>query len=65
MGEKGATLGMPIDQFTNEAFEGLEAGKDTVVVGYIPPREVFFDILEKRRKTFEGLTDATRPHMGA
>jgi hypothetical protein len=63
MGEKGATLGMPIDQFTNEAFEGLQAGKDTVVVGHIPPREVFFEILEKRRKAFEKLADVTRPQM--
>ncbi|KAL2857167.1 hypothetical protein BJY01DRAFT_231176 [Aspergillus pseudoustus] len=50
MGEKGATLGMPIKQFTDEAFKGLQAGQDQVVVGHIEPREVFFDILEKKRK---------------
>ncbi|KAL3465537.1 hypothetical protein BJX64DRAFT_275136 [Aspergillus heterothallicus] len=51
MGKKGATLGMPIDQFTDEAFKGLQAGQDQVVVGHIEPREVFFDILEKKQAT--------------
>lgn len=26
-------MGMPLDQFTNEAYEGLAAGKEEVVVG--------------------------------
>ncbi|KAL2808601.1 hypothetical protein BJX63DRAFT_424480 [Aspergillus granulosus] len=60
MGEKGAQFGMPIDQFTDEAFRDLQAGLDQVVVGHLEPREVFFDILEKKRKAVEGLADATQ-----
>lgn len=29
----GRQIGMPLDQFTKEAYEGLAAGKEEVVVG--------------------------------
>ncbi|KAL8867919.1 MAG: hypothetical protein Q9174_005345, partial [Haloplaca sp. 1 TL-2023] len=31
--KNGRQMGMPLDQFTNEAYEGLAAGKEEVVVG--------------------------------
>ncbi|KAL4913445.1 hypothetical protein BDW62DRAFT_192605 [Aspergillus aurantiobrunneus] len=55
MGEKGAHIGMPLDKFTIEAFNGLQKGLDQVVVGQVGSNEVFHDILEKRRSEFENL----------
>ncbi|KAL4869427.1 hypothetical protein BDV12DRAFT_185133 [Aspergillus spectabilis] len=60
MGPHGAKIGMPLDQFTDEAWKGLQEGKDTIVVGAVEPRELFYDILEKRRKGFEILADMLR-----
>ncbi|KAL8951304.1 MAG: hypothetical protein Q9183_007467, partial [Haloplaca sp. 2 TL-2023] len=31
--KNGRQMGMPIDQFTNEAYDGLAAGKEEVLVG--------------------------------
>ncbi len=31
--KNGSQFGMPLDQFTNEAYEGLAAGKEEVAVG--------------------------------
>ena len=31
--KNGRQIGMPLEQFTNEAYEGLAAGKEEVVVG--------------------------------
>ncbi|KAL3474656.1 hypothetical protein BJX99DRAFT_231400 [Aspergillus californicus] len=60
MGPHGANVGMPLDQFINEAFEGLQADKDQVVIGHIEPKDMFHDILDKRRKGFEHLAELTR-----
>ncbi|KAL4960378.1 oxidoreductase, short-chain dehydrogenase/reductase family [Aspergillus stella-maris] len=53
--EKGRSLGMPIDEFTDRVFEGLREGKDQIVVGSIGDPEVFNEVLEKRREQFGGL----------
>ncbi|KAL2815575.1 hypothetical protein BDW59DRAFT_176086 [Aspergillus cavernicola] len=60
MGPHGANIGMPLAQFIDEAFKGLQAGQDQVVVGHVEPRELFFDVLDKRRKGFEHLAELTR-----
>ena len=49
---------MPLDQFTNEAYEGLAAGKEEVVVGnsqdwynkFEPARQELFHDLDKLMK---------------
>lgn len=49
MGEEGRKVGMPLERFTDEAFQGLVEGKDEIIVGGIGPRDVFLDIVDKRR----------------
>ncbi|KAL7658333.1 hypothetical protein ACMYSQ_004464 [Aspergillus niger] len=49
MGEEGRKVGMPLKEFTDEAFQGLLDGKDQIVVGSLGPAEVFLDIVNKRR----------------
>ncbi|KAK1142800.1 hypothetical protein N8T08_007234 [Aspergillus melleus] len=53
--EVGRNVGMPLDQFINEAFAGLLEGKDQVVVGSIGNAERFHEIVAKRREAFEEL----------
>ncbi|KAF9888738.1 hypothetical protein FE257_008313 [Aspergillus nanangensis] len=61
MGEDaGRKLGMPLDQFTSEAFDGFQAGLDQVVVGTIGLPETFHEIVDKRRKAFDGFAQIMR-----
>ncbi|KAL5044027.1 hypothetical protein BDW71DRAFT_199258 [Aspergillus fruticulosus] len=60
MGAHGATIGMPLDQFTDEAFSGLQKGLDQVIVGNFVDNETFLDIVQKRRSLFEKLAAAMR-----
>jgi hypothetical protein len=61
MGEEvGRKVGMSLDAFVEEAYNGLVAGKDTVFVGAIGPKEMFNDIVEKRRTIFNSLAKMLR-----
>ncbi|KAI4124803.1 MAG: hypothetical protein LQ338_004629, partial [Usnochroma carphineum] len=42
--EKGRALGMPLDQFCDQAYEGLAKGEDQVIIGSAGPQEDFMDI---------------------
>ena len=52
--EAGRKLGMPLDQFTNQAYDGLISGSDQIVIGGIGPN--FQEIVDKRRGAFDLLT---------
>ncbi|KAL8658144.1 MAG: hypothetical protein Q9226_001227 [Calogaya cf. arnoldii] len=58
--EKGRNLGMPLDQFCDQAYDGLAKGQDQVIVGSIGPKEAFMDIVNKRRAAFESLAKMLR-----
>ncbi|KAF7169689.1 hypothetical protein CNMCM5623_002353 [Aspergillus felis] len=58
--ETGRKLGMPLDTFTELAFEGLVAGQDQIVIGSIGPAETFNAIIDQRRKAFEDLANLMR-----
>ncbi|OQD80245.1 hypothetical protein PENANT_c037G00861 [Penicillium antarcticum] len=58
--EKGRSMGMPVSQFVEAAFDGLVAGKDTIIIGSAGPAEEFNDILDKRRAAFDGMTKLVR-----
>ena len=61
MGENtGRGFGMPLDAFTEAAYEGLASGSDQVVVGSVGPREGFMEIVDKRRSLFEWLAGEVR-----
>lgn len=49
---------MPIDQFTEEAYEQLLQGDEQVVIGSIAtePRESYIDLVEKRRQIYSKLS---------
>ncbi|KAL4998772.1 hypothetical protein BDV10DRAFT_194105 [Aspergillus recurvatus] len=61
MGAHGATIGMPLDEFINETFRGLQKGLDQVIVGNVVDKETFLDIVEKRRSLFEKLAAKMPP----
>lgn len=61
MGEDvGRNMGMPLDQFSAAAYQGLAAGKDQVIVGSIGPESTFNDIVDKRRTAFGTLAEIMR-----
>lgn len=58
--DKGRQLGMPLEQFTEAAFEGLASGKDQIVIGHIGTAQSFHDIVNSRREAFENLSKMMR-----
>ena len=63
MGEKrGRALGMPLDSFCDQAYDGLAKGSDQVVIGSIGPEEQFLDIVNRRRGVFDFLAKMMRAH---
>ncbi|KAK8124338.1 short-chain dehydrogenase reductase family [Apiospora kogelbergensis] len=58
--ENGRALGMPVEKFTEEAYSELLKGDEMVVVGSIAtePREVYMDLVDRRRKIFDKLAGA-------
>ena len=48
-------MGMPVNEYVNQTYKGLEAGQDQILVGAIGPPETFHDIVDKRRSTFHNL----------
>lgn len=67
--ERGRKLGMPADEFADQAYKGLASGSDQVLVGglglpgqgnKIDP--LYKDFIGKRRTAFEGFADIMRSH---
>jgi hypothetical protein len=58
--EEGRKLGMPVGAFTEQAFEGLMSGSDEIIIGGPAPREVFNEVVAKRRMLFNNLTKLLR-----
>ena len=53
---------MPLEQFCNDAYNGLASGQDQVVIGSIGPKDKFMDVVDKRRGLFEFLAKMLRSH---
>jgi len=61
MGEaQGRQLGMPLDQFVEQAYKGLASGSDQVIIGSIGPADTFKEIVDKRRAAFDNLAKMMR-----
>ena len=60
--EAGRAMGMPLDKFTDLAYEGLASGKDHINVGGIGDAKQFNEMVEKRREVFDGLSVMIRSH---
>lgn len=58
--EKGRAMGMPVDKFVDETYNGLVSGRDQIVIGAIGPVDTFNEIIDKRRTAFENLAKAMR-----
>ena len=56
----GRQFGMPVRAFVDEAFEGLTAGSDQIIIGSIGPADAFHEIVDKRRAAFENLAKMIR-----
>ena len=61
MGEdRGRIFGMPLEEFSNKAFDGLFSGSDQIVIGSIGPEDTFNEIVDKRRTAFQNLAKMMR-----
>lgn len=60
MGEAGSKMGMPLDDFTKQVMEGLNAGHDQIIIGAVGDAKIFDEIVDKRRTLFENLAKMIR-----
>ncbi|QQK42905.1 Glucose/ribitol dehydrogenase [Penicillium digitatum] len=51
--EKGRGMGMPVEQYAEDAYRALEMGSDEMLGGSVGPTEVFQDLADTRRKIFD------------
>lgn len=58
--EKGRALGMPLNEFSDIAFQELLNGDDLIVIGSIATesRDSYMDLVDKRRTIFNKLSGA-------
>jgi hypothetical protein len=61
--EAGRNLGMPLEAFTDQAYQGLTEGRDQIIIGSIGPAEMFHEIIDKRRAAFSNLATFMRGGM--
>ena len=58
--EIGRKMGMPLQTFTEQAYAGLVSGDDQIIIGGPEPRDVYLDVVERRRGLMEGLAAMMR-----
>lgn len=62
--EKGRKMGMPVEEFVDEAYKGLVSGSDEVSVGGVLGGKIDVQgITEQRRTGFEALAKVMRGMM--
>lgn len=63
--ERGRALGMPLDQFTEEAYKGLVENQEQVIVGVPGPtaKEDYAQLLKSRQVIFDSLSDMIMTHF--
>lgn len=61
-GPEGRNMGMPLDKFTDAAYNGLVSGSDQIVIGDIGGAARFNNIIDERRAVFEGLSKIIQSH---
>lgn len=61
-GPEGRKMGMPVDDFTDAAYQGLVSGSDQIVIGAIGGATRFNSIIDERRAVFEGLAKIMQSH---
>ncbi|KAJ5772946.1 Glucose/ribitol dehydrogenase [Penicillium paradoxum] len=50
--EKGRSMGMPVEQYAEDAYQELEKGSDEIIGGSVGPTDLFKGLTEKRRDIF-------------
>ncbi|CAI7667956.1 unnamed protein product [Penicillium crustosum] len=53
MTELNGPVGMPLQQYVEETWNGLKSGSDQIVGGTLGDPKLFMDIVDNRRKIFE------------
>jgi hypothetical protein len=56
-------MGMPVDEFVEQAWAQLVEGSDHVIVGPMPPADKFIGLVQGRREIFENLSDMMAAHF--
>ncbi|KAG7081114.1 short-chain dehydrogenase reductase family [Colletotrichum scovillei] len=60
--EKGRSMGMPVDAFTNETYKQLVSGTEHILVGSVGPEEPFLQLVKARQKQSDDLSKFMLSH---
>jgi len=60
--EIGRNMGMPVAEFTSQAYAGLCSGEDTVFIGDLASGDSILNVANGRRNLFESLAKIIRSH---
>lgn len=55
-------MGMPVNDFVDQAYTGLCGGEDTVFIGDLASGESVLSLAHQRRAIFDGLAKVIRSH---
>ena len=58
--ERGRAIGMPLNEFCDQVYDGLVRGEDQIVIGSVGPRDKFMNVVDGRRSIFEFLAEMMR-----
>lgn len=63
--ERGRALGMPLDQFTEQAYAQLATDKEIIIIGNLhgSTTEATHEFLEKRDGLFNAISNAMAVHF--
>ncbi|SPQ24266.1 24ef7a7e-2341-47dc-8cb3-e8a86d3d2e6f [Thermothielavioides terrestris] len=61
--EVGRAMGMPVVEFVDRAWAQLATGSEHVIIGSIGPENEFLDLVSRRRKAFDALSDGMLAHF--
>ena len=64
-GERGRAMGMPVSEFTDQAFKGLVAGDEVVCIGHVVAVDgpTYHGFVAARKNIFDKLSDILMAHF--
>jgi hypothetical protein len=51
--DKGRSMGMPIEQYAEDAYQALQRGSDEILGGSVEPVDNLQELADKRREIFD------------
>ncbi|KAK9235088.1 putative short-chain dehydrogenase reductase [Lipomyces kononenkoae] len=61
--EQGRSMGMPVNEFVQKAYDKISAGEEIVIIGPFFSEEKYMDVVTKRQQLLDGLSNMLLRHF--